>query len=357
MHLDDLTINGFRNLADTTLQFDAGLNIVSGQNGAGKTNLLESIYYLGLARSFRTARIRELINKDQEQFRLVSHLQSGSNHHIIGIERSHHSFDIHLDRATITRSSILASVLPIVAIYPDSTVLITGGPEYRRQFLDWGVFHVKHDFMNQLTQYRKALVQRNAALRQKQPVEYCQLWDETLVQYAQLIHEARLGYLETLEPVVQDIFQSVFPRSKFTLHYRQGWPDDQDYKAALDASIQSDREQGFTQRGIHRADVKFRFDGHAAVEYLSRGQLKKFLSVLKLAQIRRYCETTGQSCVVIYDDMPAELDAENRHMLLREFMRLNLQVFISAINPDDLNYPDIPVGAMFHVEHGQIKKI
>ncbi len=351
MSLSQLDIVQFRNLGQVSLRPDPGINLIIGDNAAGKTSLLESIFYLSYGRSFRSSQTRDLIQYGQPFFRLVSRLESGS---VLGIEKSLKEQTIRLNQQSLQRMSQLAELLPVIALHPDSHQLISAGPEYRRQFLDWGVFHVEHSFIRIWKDYRKALAQRNAALRHQEPDRICQLWDQPLVQNALLIDQFRIAYLDHLNQVLKEYAAVLFPDHVISLDYRRGWSDAEDYSAHLQQTLGRDKEKGYTQGGPHRADIRIKLDDKPAQTAASRGQQKKLVALFKLAQLALFNQASSKTCILLYDDLPAELDADNRALLMQLLSQMKVQLFITAIEADQLDLSAFPQPAMFHVEQGQI---
>jgi len=357
MSLTSLEIHHFRNLHHVKLQPDAGLNIISGVNAAGKTSLLESLFYLSYGRSFRSSQTRDLIMYDQDFFRLVSKVKNTHADSIIGIQKSTREQSIRVDQSDISKVSDLAALLPVIALHPDSHQLISSGPEFRRQYMDWGVFHVEHSFIQTWKRYRKALSQRNAALRYQQTDKMCMLWDQALVESANQIESARCRYLEELNVLVDKNAKFLFPENKVTLEYRRGWTEEMDYQAYLSSSLSRDKDKGYTQAGPHRADIKIKLDNKSAQTSISRGQQKKLVALLKLAQLELFIQSTNRTCVLLYDDLPAELDQSNRRILMDLLSGMNVQLFVSAIETEQLEVSSWDSAKMFHVEHGVVTEI
>lgn len=351
MSLTRLDIFQFRNLHQVLLQPDAGLNLLIGPNAAGKTSLLETIFYLSYGRSFRSSQTRDLITYGQDLFRLVGKIDDTAT---VGIQKSTREQIIRVNQKTVQRISDLSALLPVIALHPDSHQLIAAGPEYRRQYLDWGVFHVEPAFIQVWKDFRKALAQRNAALRHQESDRICQLWNQPLVDNAQRIEDMRLDYLGKLEGLVERYAQCLFPGHQVNLEYRRGWAEDEEYAVYLESRLGADREKGYTQGGPHRAELKIRLDGKPAQTAASRGQQKKLVALLKLAQLDLFNETTNKTCVLLYDDLPAELDKENRRILLELLSSMKVQLFISAIEKEQVDLSLFESARMFHVERGGI---
>ena len=357
MSLEYVEIYGVRNLQDTTITPVEGLNIFYGENAAGKTSLLEALFYISYGRSFRSSQNRDLIQYEKESLRLLAKFKHKDIQYQLGIERSRQTQHIRLNQHNIKTISELSALLPIICLHPDSHQLISAGPENRRQYMDWGVFHVEHDFIQLWRQYKKSLSQRNAAFRMQQSTQLCQLWDKTLCEAAEKISKIRLNYLQSLSPYIKNLSEQLFPNHNLSLAYRRGWPEDIDYDAYLKESINKDKEKGFTQYGVHRADIKIKLDGKSAQHSISRGQQKKLVALLKLAQLQYFNESTQQKAIVLFDDLPAELDTENNNLIMKLLSSLNLQLFVTSVNEKQISKQGWNQSAVFHVEQGSVKQI
>lgn len=355
MGLKSLEINQFRNLLSVQLEPDAGLNIITGDNAAGKTSLLEAIFYLSYGRSFRSSQIKHLISNDTDLFRLIATLDDGISR--LGIERKTNEQKIRVNQSTVTRLSELSTLIPVIALHPDSHQLISAGPEHRRQFLDWGVFHVEHHFLGAWKKYRKALNQRNASLRSHQSYKLCSLWNTELIEHASVIENSRLSYLDQITSHMELLSHTLFPQHEIDISYKRGWPVDISYEDYLIQNLHRDRDKGFTQSGPHRADLKISVDGQSAQSSISRGQQKKLVCLLKIAQLIHFSNQSARRCILLFDDLPAELDKSNQDKILSILSDLDIQLFISAITADQITHKFWPKHKVFHVEHGEVEEL
>ena len=198
--------------------------------------------------------------------------------------------------------SEIAEVLPIQVIDPGVHRLIDEGSARRRRLLDWGVFHVKHDFLHSWRRYQRALAQRNAALRTVQGESVVGAWDRELAETASAIHSARLSYVGTLSSEFERLGADFLGES-VALEYRRGWEADFSLSDALLAASDRDRRLGTTTVGPHRADLVIRVDGVLARDRVSRGQQKVLASALILAQIRALASLVDQrqTCLLLDD--------------------------------------------------------
>jgi DNA replication and repair protein RecF len=357
MLLKQLQIKDFRNLQNTQLSPGQGVNLIVGENASGKTSLLEAIYYLSHVRSFRTQYVTDLILRDSAYLQLVATVETNDNNLIpFGIRRSRNKSEIRVNKQPLKKVSDIAAQFPVLAIHPDSYKLITGSPSQRRQYIDWGVFHVEHGFFLAWQRFRKALLQRNAALKTKQKIDVCQLWNSEICSTAEHIDLLRSQYFSKLVPFFDILTRQFFPDEIVTIEYKRGWSRDKDLSSILTDNLQKERLKGYTYYGPHRAEVTIRVNGQSAQTCISRGQQKTLVALMRLAQAMQFSQVTDKSCVLLYDDLAAELDINHRSMILSVLSSMNIQLFLTAIEKDqiDLSAWSDTESRVFHVEHGVV---
>nr|WP_298414138.1 DNA replication/repair protein RecF [uncultured Halomonas sp.] len=360
MSLDRLTFQGLRNLQTADIRPSAGVNLIIGDNGSGKTSLLEGIHILGLGRSFRTQQLKHAIQHDVNALSLHGRLK-GDPPLPIGIRRERSATEptIRMAGESVTRIAQLAEALPLQLINPDAFRLLEGSPVFRREFFDWGVFHVKHEFFDIWRRVRRALKHRNALLRHgKIDRQNLAVWDRELANYGVQLDALRSDYMKNFSPIFEETLKELLPLygADLTLRYFKGWDHKRSYSEVLRDSHESDRQMGFTQQGPQRADLRIRIGRRPAKEVLSRGQQKLVVSALKLAQGRLLENITGRRCIYLIDDLPAELDEHHRHAFCNWLERMQCQVFITSVEPESLLgfwQATTPL-SMFHVKHGQL---
>jgi DNA replication and repair protein RecF len=356
MQLSHLKIRDFRNLVDIEFEPCSGVNLIYGQNASGKTSLLESVYYLSHLRSFRTPYLSDLINHDASRLQLLAKATDQLDNQIpIGIERSRDSLEVRANQKPIQRVADITAIFPVLAIHPDSYRLITGSPGERRAYIDWGVFHVEQGFFEAWQRYKKALSQRNAALRSGQKPSYCKLWDKELDQAARHIDIKREKYIQDLYPFYLNLIQKFFPDQQVRLEYRRGWKSEESLRTVLDQTFERDQKRGMTQAGPHRADLYIQVDGKSAQTGISRGQQKVLVALLKLAQVQQFSQSAVRHCILLYDDLAAELDKEHRKQIMSVLKSMPIQLFLTAIEPDQIELQEWSDVRMFHVEQGHLK--
>ncbi|WP_150305614.1 DNA replication/repair protein RecF [Pseudomonas saliphila] len=360
MPLKRLAVTGVRNLHPVTLYPSPRINIISGSNGSGKTSLLEAIHILGMARSFRSTKLHPVIQHEQEACTVFAEVALHSGQLCsMGITRTRQAeYQIRLNGQTARSTAQLAETLPLQVINPDSFKLLEGAPKQRRQYLDWGVFHVEHRFLSAWQRLQKSLKQRNSLLRRGR-IERSMIspWDAEFIQAGEQIDGYRQTYLKRLKPAFEQVLAQLIDLPDLKLSYFRGWDKDRALGDVLDTQFERDAQLGHTQAGPQRADLRLRIQGMNAVDVLSRGQQKLVVCALKIAQGYLLRESDKlKDCVFLIDDLPSELDQQHRKALCALLEALECQVFISCVEPEQLSncWQDATPRAMFHVEHGQI---
>ncbi len=343
-----------RNLVDIDLHLSPQCTLICGANGSGKTSLLEAIYLLSRGKSFRTNRLSRLAHFEQNAFAVHGELSQESLAHKLSARYEQRELKLSSGDKDIKRSSDLTSILPLTLVSTDSHKFFSEGPKQRRKFIDWGVFHVKHPFLEAWRAYCRALGQRNALLRNGGANSLLLGWDNELNRIGSDIDGWRATYLEDLRRHFLPMLASLVDLPELSMQYQRGWPDNIGLSEHLVASLERDQRLGYTRDGPHTADLVIKIKGVPAQECASRGQQKLIIAALHLAQAALFSEQLDKPCMVLVDDLPAELDFERRNYLLSLLDSLNSQVILTAIEPDEIDLSYFTESKMFHVEHGHI---
>lgn len=356
MFIRKLQVTDLRVFENLELEPAPGVNLITGENGSGKTTLLEAIYLLGRGKSFRHKDAGPFIRKDAEKCRVLGELEQGQNGKQVrlGIERSTRGIRVRKDGMDLTRRSDLLQTLPIQIITPQSHELVERGPEIRRRFLNYNMFHVEHDYHQQLSDYYKCLKQRNAALRSRD-LATARSFNTFLARNGEQLTRQREFYLEKLQNTLTLLLEELdFP---FTVEMglSRGWEKSEPLLEILKSREPQDLKYGFTTSGIHRADLKLQTEGVAAAKRLSRGQQKILVYLLQIAHFHVLSSGEGEPPVFLVDDIAAELDEKNLDKILSKLIDIDVQAFITSTSSIGFRLP--ASAGMFHVEHGKVQAI
>jgi len=351
-----LELHNLRNISELSIEPSPAINIIHGDNGSGKTSVLEAIYLLGLGRSFRTSRLDSLIQWEQEEAVVFASLAEGASIGVRKSKRLGHTLRVNGEKQRGWLE--VARLLPLQILNSDAFQLLEGSPRLRRRFLDWGVFHVEHDFISVWRDSAKSLAQRNLLLKQGRfkPAEL-QAWDLEFARLGEDVHLARQRYFQAFLPYFQTSLQALLHLDELELSYYRGWDESKSLMEVLSDNRERDRRYGASQSGPQRADIRFRLGRHDAAESLSRGQQKMVVSALKIAQGTFLSAQSGLRGVYLLDDLPAELDAAARALVCSVLEEMGCQVFLSCVEPADLDaaWSGALIARKFHVEHGKIR--
>lgn len=359
MTIESLLITDVRNLVSVVLEPSPDINILYGNNGSGKTSVLEAIYLLGMARSFRSSKIKPVIRNNCQSCTVFGNISAENGSVPMGVTRTlDGAYNIKVAGDKVDNISLLAAILPTQVINPDTFRLLEGAPKDRRQFIDWGVFHVEHQFLSLWKRLQKCLLQRNTLLRHGK-IDYSQLyvWDREFVTVANDIDQLRANYIERLLPVFDQIIVSFPNIPRLGISYYRGWDKDLCLSEVLKRSIDRDISSGYTHAGPQRADLKIRLDRISASDILSRGQQKIVVCVLKLAQGLLFSEINNRACTYLIDDLPSELDKEHWQLLCDTLETMHSQIFITSVKSDEglvYQWNEKTQVKMFHVEQGML---
>jgi len=341
------------------LELSPGGNLFFGDNGSGKTSILEAVHLLSVGRSFRTQTARSLIHYDADTCVVNGRVRGAAREIVMGIERNRDgSARARVNGDAAESLSDLAALLPLVLIDADSLGLITGQPEARRRFLDQSVFHVEQSFLEYWRRYQRALKQRNAGLRHG-TLGALDPWLDEVVVAGELITQARERTLALLSSRFNEVAALLSDDiADVSIRLRGGWDKTMGLREALEKSLLSDQTQGFTHVGPHRADLRVSCGGRPAAEVMSRGQLKLTVAALKLAQGQLLAQAGRGRPVFLVDDLAAELDARHLRRVCDALQAGGAQTLLTAVDQHALAqyWPDTDL-KMFHVEQGKVQAL
>lgn len=344
MLLESIEAHNFRNLSGEIF-WSEGLNVISGDNGQGKTNWLEAIYLLATSKSFRTQRPQEAIRFGENLSVVRGRVTRAQDVHRdlqVTLQGSSKTLSLNGKRETVASYLSQLHVVPFTA---DELEVVRGGPDARRRFLDRGVVSLHHSYVQTLADYQRVIKQKNRLLQDisdsetniENARELIEPWNEQIISLGATIHRARLDYVERLGGSLQ---QRLFEREEITIRYvsaLEGKGDLEDYesliKERLHLRLSAEISSGYSLIGPHRDDLEILFDGRDIRTYGSSGQQRSALILLDLAAISVYYSWHNEYPLFLMDDVDAELDKKRIGHLL-EYLEGRTQTFITTSKND-----------------------
>jgi DNA replication and repair protein RecF len=344
-----ISLRDFRNFERLELEIaDAGLALI-GDNGHGKTNLLEAIYYLCLFRSIRGARDVDLVRFGQDSFYVEGHVRAPDGHVLgVGFERAAKRKRVRLDHAVVSRLSDALGLLPAVMFAPTDVELLIGGPAGRRRFLDIMLAVTSRGYLEALQQYRAALLRRNAALREAARRDATDaavsVWEDPLARHGarlmqsrrEWVSAARADYAARMSELGESGASEVRYVSRIDAHEGD---DESAIRVMLERRRATDLRFGVTQHGPHRDDLLMLLDGHDLRTFGSAGQQRTAAIALRSLEADTIRRARGVSPVFLLDDPFAELDVQRSAHVLALLQRAGGSQTILAV-PRDTDIPD-----------------
>jgi DNA replication and repair protein RecF len=346
MSLQRLEISNIRNIDSALLTPSPAVNIIIGDNGSGKTSLLESIYFLGSARTFRSSSTDPLICRDSQDCMVKGQLRSGLS---LAVQRQRGGKKtLRIAGQPVSKTSELAVSIPIAVLEPQTINLIIGPPEGRRRFLNWGVFHVEPTFRGIWGKAIRCLKQRNELLKQGRREELG-VWTREFACLSEAIHDFRARYMEAYGIRFSQSVCGLTGLDDISVSYQPGWNPARALQDQLEEDLNQDIKRGYSGKGFHRADVKITVAGDDAAKTCSRGELKVLSWALLLVQ----GESLGHELIYLLDDVISELDTEHRNNICEYLVTRNRQIFTTGTDRQAMMscWGDSNV---FHVKHGVI---
>lgn len=355
MGIRHLLIRQFRCFSAVDIELSPQTNIVQGKNASGKTSILEAIFLLSRGRSFRTPHLETALRQGSEEFYLAAGVTNHASIVDVSLKRRNGLLQPTVAGKSTATLSQLAVLFPVQLLDGQTNLLIHGGARYRRQFLDWGAFHVERAFHETWQKYHRALKQRNALLKRNRHVDGISAWDAELVQYGEKLSLMREQYFHDIHEDILEITERTLDGVAISIKYSRGWAEDSSLADSLRASSKRDRLLGTTCSGPHRADLAIQVNGRPVQEIISQGQAKILATSLLLAQATLYQRQLGASTTLLVDDLAAELDTEHLTVLLQRIREIGSQVILTTIEP----HPVVTgsAAAVFHVKQGNCFKM
>lgn len=360
MFLQKLSILNFKNYTEAQLEFSEKVNCFLGNNGEGKTNLLDAIYYLSFCKSFFNPIDSQNIRHESPFFVVEGFYDKNNKEEVIycGLKKGQKK-QFKRNKKSYDRLADHIGKIPLVIITPIDILLIIDGSDVRRKFVDGIISQYDKSYLTNLLAYNKALNHRNLLLKsfwinRNFDQESLDVWDEQLVQYGNLIFEARKSFIENFTPIFQSYYTTLSgDKEKVILEYRSQL-NGNDFSTLLKSNIDKDRANHYTNIGIHKDDLVFNLGEMPLKKFGSQGQQKTYLLALKLAQAELIQEISKTNVIILLDDIYDKLDGERMSQLLNIVGNGSFgQVFITDTDLDRI--PSILKNEKINFKSFQIK--
>ncbi|VAW35867.1 DNA recombination and repair protein RecF [hydrothermal vent metagenome] len=352
MFVNRLKIHNFRNIIEQEYFFKQNINIFYGKNGAGKTSILEAINFLSSGKSFRKGNYKSLINFNADTLTVYLEYSDGEISSSLAVNK-HQSgqWQANKNSNKIKKQSEIISSLPVVAIDPEVYRLVDFGPLYRRNFLDWLVFHVEHSYLDLWKKVYKCVKQLNVLYKSKSSGKQIDLWEKSFILFSDELNEIRKVFFNRIKPHILKL--SIYMQEEITdlsIIYKQGWS----HELSLTEQLRLDRDKnvhyGQLQHGPQKMDIKITTGKLPAAQTLSRGQKKVLSITFYMAYITLLLENTPIKPILCLDDFDAEIDNEKLLKAAKFFEESKTQIFITTVHKEKIEKV-FTEAQMFHVEH------
>jgi len=368
MYLQQLKLINFKNCNAANLEFSEKINCFIGDNGAGKTNILDAIYYLSFCKSYFNNIDTQNILHNEDYFAIHgTYVKNGDqNDKLSCVQKLKHKKEFRINTEEYGRLADHIGLFPLVMISPYDRDLINEGSEIRRKYIDGVISQFDHIYLEKLMSYNKALSHRNAVLKQQSDspsFDYgiLEIWDKKMIELGHDIYDRRKDFIKQIIPVFQDYFNEISGgREKVKIIYNSQL-DERGMDELLPVAFSKDRSVRYTTTGIHKDDLGFLLNGFPLKKFGSQGQQKSFVIALKLAQFEFTKTLKGFKPVLLFDDIFDKLDDHRVSQIISLVSHNNFgQVFITDTQQYRIeklfNQAEID-HRIFRVVSGQISEI
>jgi DNA replication and repair protein RecF len=364
MIIQKIKIENFRNYHEEEVIFHDKVNVIIGDNAQGKTNLLESIYVSSLGRSFRTTKDKEMILFEKPYARIMANYITEDQETKVDVGFSKEGKkEIKMNNVKVEKMTEMLNHFYVVVFSPDDLKIVKEEPEKRRNFIDRELCKMKISYLNNLVQYKRILMQRNAYLKsEKKDRQAMAVWDEALSQYGAQVITQRNAFIEELNEISRQIHDKITQGKEILeLKYEPNIKPETDEKTLfekmkkkLEDHYKSDSYAGNTGVGPHKDDVLILINGISARQYGSQGQQRTAALSMKLAEIYLIEKEKGEKPILLLDDVLSELDQDRQKYLIKALSESQLFITTAELNPQLSE--SLPQGNFYWVSNGKISR-
>lgn len=362
MKIDRLKLCNFRNYNNIDIQFSDELNLIYGNNGSGKSNLIEAIYLLALTKSFRTLNDKNLIKKGEELTTITGKINNNNLTNDYKIEIAKDGKKVFIDNDKIGKMSDYVSKINVVLFNPLDTKVISDSPSVRRKLLNIEISQINKEYLLLLNDYNKVLKNRNAYLKQmylngNASKDYLDILTKKLIQIGLKIYNIRKDYIEKINKNISNIYKNIFEYGELLIKYSSSFKNknEEDILDVYKKNYRKEMEFGKTLIGVHHDDIEFSLDGNSIKEYGSVGQQKNAIISFKLSELLITKEEKGYYPILILDDLFSELDNLKINNII-SMLNKEVQTFITTTEIDNIDNNLIKNSMIFEVKDGVIER-
>ena len=358
MRISRLRAYNLRKIRLLDISPSAGINLVWGSNGSGKTTVLEAIHILHSGKSFRPSRFSDLVTEGEQRFGVRGDVclrdREANSELSFKVQKELLSTQIEVNEQPVNSASVLVKAFPLLIVEPNSFGVVDGGPRLRRSLLDRATFHVEQDFLGISRSYIYALAQRNRLLKANAKANQLGFWGEELARYGEEINFARIRCIQALNQHFNSGHEMDAVLGQIQLKYRKGWKEGVALKDALTSNVPQETLSGMTLNGPHKAEIEIQVGGSGVARTASRGQIKTIVISITAALSKYIFQAVGIRPVLLVDDFAAELDDLMCALVLRMMGETNCQIFLTSINKPIIKNAPLDLAGVFHVEQGAV---
>ncbi len=355
MWINKIELNNFRNYEKESIELNKNLNIFYGENAQGKTNIIESIFFSSMGKSFRAKKDIEVIQLGKNKADIEIFFEKIDRCGKIKIEIGNRK-NIYLNGIKLKKLSELLGNINVVIFTPDDIHILKGGPQNRRRFLDIMISQLKPNYMYNLNLYLKTIEQRNNYLRQireeNKNEELLDIWDEKLIEYADKIYEYRKLFMKKIQEKIKKIHKDITDnKEELFIEYHSDYKSKEEYRKLLKERRKLDIIKGYTTKGVHRDDFTISINDKDLGTFGSQGQHRTAILSLRMAELDIIYDEIGEYPILLLDDFMSELDEKRRKHLLEKIE--NIQVIITCTDKIKLENKNVLI---YNVKDGKVRK-
>lgn len=371
MFINNLQLKNYRNYSDLNIDIDKKVNIFYGNNAQGKTNILETLYLLALAKSHRTTKEKELIQWDNSFSIIKGSFITNIGNLKLELQIYKKGKKVKINNLEKRKISEYIGAINIVIFSPEDLALIKGSPQVRRKFLNTEISQINPIYMYHLTQYQKIIYQRNNLLKdfskdKKNKIELLEIWDEQLLEHGTKVIIKRIQFIKQLELWAKQIHLNITnEKENFSILYKSFISNKNEtvsesdiikiYRKNLIDIREKELIRGVTLIGPHRDDIEFYINDINVQVYGSQGQQRTTALSLKLAELELINEKIGEYPILLLDDVLSELDQKRQNYLIKTFEK-KVQTIITTTSIENIEPKTLEHAAIFYIENGKVYK-